>query len=174
MPFLGQLMIARSRSALWTTSIYGVAILLILIYADFQRLLPTLLAMTPTLLAIPCLAGIMSYAGLAFNPLNVMALPVIIGISVDDGIHLLHRFFQEDGNLERTLQGTGRAIFLTSLTTLAGFGSLTFSSHPGLSSFGQLLSIGVLCALIISLFILPQLLQIFSKFLLKNQPAGSS
>jgi hypothetical protein len=150
----------------------GLAILALCLLVDFRRPLPALLAAAPTLLTLAALPGVMRWLGLAFNPLNVMALPVVIGIAVDDGVHLVHRFLAENGALESTLTGTGRSVALTSLTTLAAFGTLTFAGHRGLASFALVLCLGVALALAFSLFLLPPLLRVARPWLWRT-PAGT-
>lgn len=91
-----------------------------------------------------------------FNFANIIALPLLLGIGVDSGIHILHRFhyaLPEDGNLLAT--SSARAIVFSALTTAASFGNLAFSSHRGTASMGILLTIGLLTMLFCMLFILP-------------------
>jgi predicted RND superfamily exporter protein len=134
---------------------------------NYRRVLPSLLAVTPTLLTVAAMHGIMSLLNMPFNSINIMALPVILGIAVDDGVHMVHRFIAEKGDVGRTLAGSGRSVVLTSLTTIAAFASLAFTRHRGLASFSILLVIGVTLALIISVVLLPMLLKQVEKKLLK-------
>jgi len=159
MPVLGKFMVDRSRRAMWITAFLSGAMIFICTWIDFRRAAPTLLASIPTVLTVVALPGAMKLAGVAFNPLNVMALPVIIGIAVDNGVHIVHRTIQEDGDVTKALLGTGRSVLLTSLTTLASFGSLAFTTHRGLASFAIVLSIGVTIALVLSLSLLPAILE---------------
>lgn len=158
MPFLGAFMVGRSRRALRLGAAMGAILLLLWVALDLRRWRPTLLAILPAFLGLGALQGLMALFDLAWNPLNVMALPVVLGIAVDDGIHLVHRYRAESGDLAGTLAGTGRSIVLTSATNLAAFGSLVLSDHRGLSSFAAALCLGVLSALVITLVVLPPLL----------------
>jgi predicted RND superfamily exporter protein len=155
MPFLGALMVERSRRAMTRTALIGGAIVLLAVFLDLRRPSLVLVAVAPTALTLVALHALMRLLGIAWNPIAVMALPVILGIAVDDGVHLVHRFLDEGGDLERTLAGGGRAVVLTSLTTLAAFGALVPTAHRGLASFAQVAVIGVGCALVLSLFVLP-------------------
>jgi predicted RND superfamily exporter protein len=158
MPFLGRFMIERSQRALRTTAVLGAALLVVCVLADFRRPLPAFLAATPAFLSLAALNGLLALVGVAWNPLNVMALPVVLGVAVDDGVHLTHRFLEERGDLGRTLAGAGRAVVLTSLTDIAAFGSLALTAHRGLASFAIALSLGVGSGLVLSLVVLPALL----------------
>jgi predicted RND superfamily exporter protein len=158
MPFLGAFMIDQSRRALRVTSLLGSILLVGCVLADFRRPLPALLAVVPALLSVAAMNGLMALWGGSWNPLNVMALPMVLGIAVDDGVHMMHRFLEEAGDLRRTLAGTGRAVLLTSLTDVAAFGSLALTAHRGLASFALALVAGVSAGLVLSLLVLPPLL----------------
>lgn len=159
MPVLGQFMVERSQRALRIAAVLGAVLLAVWVLADFRRPLPALLAVLPALLALAAMNAMMRLVGVAWNPLNVMALPIVLGISVDDGVHVVHRFLAEGGDLKKTLAGTGRSVVLTSATTLAAFGALGFASHRGLASFAIALVLGVSAALVLSVAVLPQLLR---------------
>lgn len=160
MPFLGSFMVARSQRALYITSALAGLLLLMAVSLDLRRPLLVALAVLPTVLTVIALRGLMTLFGLPLNPLNVMALPIVIGIAVDNGVYIVHRYLAEGGDLARTLAGTGRSVLMTSATTLAGFGALAFTAHRGLASFAMILSLGVGSALVISLMVLPQALRL--------------
>ncbi len=159
MPILGRFMVERSRRALVVSCLLGVPLLLLWVFLTFRELRWTLLAITPTVLTMGALAGLMHLFGLALNPLDIMALPIVLGIAVDDGIHIVHRFLAENGDAGSTLIGTGRSVVLTSATNLAAFGTLTLSSHQGLASFAWVLCLGVGSALVFSVGVLPGLMR---------------
>lgn len=159
MPILGHFLVQRSLRALRIGGALGLALLAVCVWLDFRRPWPALLAMLPALATVPVLLGLMRLLQLPFNPLNVMALPLILGIAVDDGVHLVHRFLHERGDLRAALAGSGHSILLTSLTTLAAFGSLTITSHRGLASFALALSLGVVAAFALTVSWLPWLLR---------------
>jgi hypothetical protein len=106
---------------------------------------------------------------MSFNFANIIALPLLVGISVDSTLHVLYRYKrmqQKDEHFLRT--GTAKAVFLSALTTGASFGNLAFSSHAGTASMGVLLSIGLIINLICSLILLPHLLEYFMRPRTKN------
>lgn len=158
MPILGRFMIERSRTALGRAGFLSALAVFLCVWADLRDLRLALLALLPTALGMAGLSALMGLFGVAFNPLSVLALPVVIGIAVDDGVHLAHRFRAEGGDVARVLRGTGRSVVLTSLTSLAAFGTLAAASHRGLASFALVLSFGVASALAASVLVLPQAL----------------
>lgn len=169
MPVLGAFMVERSRRAMRVAAWLGGALLVFWIALSFRRPLPALLALLPTVLTAASLGALMRLAGISFNPLSVMALPVVLGIAVDDGVHLVHRFLAEQGDLRRTLAGAGRAVTLTSATTLAAFGALVFTEHRGLASFAGAISLGVAASWAATLIVLPPLLNALSGRLLSGR-----
>ena len=92
---------------------------------------------------------------LAFNYANVIALPLLLGVGVDNGIHMVHRRRAQTAPERDLLEtSTARAVLYASLTTIFSFGNLAFSSHPGTASMGRLLTIGMLAVLVCTLIVL--------------------
>ena len=115
-------------------------------------------------LAVLALATVLTgsatvWLGIPFNFANVIVLPLILGIGVDSGIHLVHRARLGDVGTGALLStSTARAVVFSSLTTIASFGSLGFASHRGIASLGQLLTLGVVLTLLSNLVVLPALI----------------
>jgi predicted RND superfamily exporter protein len=83
-------------------------------------------------------------------------LPLIIGIGIDSSIHLLHRLRGEKSkSVREAVTHTGKAILLTTLTTLLGFGSLAFINHPGMANLGVTVALGMTISLITTLVFIP-------------------
>ena len=116
----------------------------------------TALVLAPLLLAALFTCAVSVLADLPLNYANVIVLPLLLGIGVDSGIHLVHRWRSGEQDLLGT--STARGVFWSALTTVASFGSLGFASHRGMASLGQLLTLGVALTLVCNLFVLPALL----------------
>ena len=98
---------------------------------------------------------------LPFNFANVIALPLLLGISVDTGIHLIHRISgQKDGLQKIFTSSTTRAIIFSSATTFTSFGNLALSTHIGMASMGNLLALGLMINVVIMLLLLPALMMV--------------
>ena len=107
------------------------------------------------------------WLGVPINFADVVVLPLLIGIGVDSAIHLLHPRAGSSAGPERAaIQASAvhRGILLSGLTTLASFGCLAFSTHPGLASLGQLLVLGVAWLLAVNLLLLPALQTLYEAF----------
>ncbi len=138
----------------------------LLLFALWRRFGEMGLVLLPLLLAALLTTATAVVLGIRFNFANVVVLPLILGIGVDSAIHLVHRHRIADG---RKLEGatpeaevlstsTAHAVLFSALTTMASFGSLALSTHPGLASLGQLLLIGVTYTLLCNLILLPALI----------------
>lgn len=119
---------------------------------------------TTLLILIPLfLAGVYSLAlGVLFdqpiNMANILVVPLIFGLGVDNGIHVVDRYLGE-GDVDHLIHSsTPRAVLLSTLTTLGAFAALSLSPHQGTASIGLLLTISIGCLLILTLFLLPVLL----------------
>jgi hopanoid biosynthesis associated RND transporter like protein HpnN len=135
-------------------SLLAVAIVLVL---DFRNLTHTLLAMLPMGLGFAQLLGLLGWLGIPLNPANMIVLPLILGIGIDDGVHVVHDFLRQETDYQMS-SSTATGVFLTSATTMIGFGSMMIASHAGLRSLGQVLTLGVFCCLVSSVLVLPAIL----------------
>ena len=113
-----------------------------------------LLSSLPTVMGVVLIFGVMGATGLDFNVVNFVGLPISVGIGAVYGVHALHRL-EENGTKPLLSTSTGQAILLSGLTTIAGFASLMTARHGGLSSFGFVISVGVVANLLVSLVLLP-------------------
>jgi len=139
-------------------------IVFLLLYADFKKLRHALMAMVPLACGVFWMVGLMHLFGMKLNFINVIGLPLIIGIGIDDGVHIMHRWRNEGkGQIYTVFSSTGKAILLTTLTTMFAFGSLIFSIFRGWASFGGALAIGVGACFLTTLFILSGVLGIIER-----------
>ncbi|MEE2757496.1 MAG: MMPL family transporter [Myxococcota bacterium] len=138
----------------------------------FERSLIALsLIVLPLVLGIAYTLGLMVLLGIKINFFNMLVLPTIIGIGVDDGVHIYHRYRELGPNSARyVVRSTGMAAVLTSLTTSVGFGSLLTANLFGLNSLGLLSIIAIFAALFTTLFVMPAAMQ----WLDNRQPTNPS
>ncbi len=113
-----------------------------------------LMALVPPTLGTGMLLGTMALTGIDFTPANLIALPLVLGIGIDDGIHVIHDFRRSRGRYVMS-GNTCRALVLTSMTSIVGFGSLAFAAHRGLAGLGRVVVTGIASCLIVSIVVLP-------------------
>ncbi len=138
-------------------AVWAFVAIVVLIFLHFQSFKFLILTLIPLILAVLWRTGAMVWLGLDFNPANIVTLPLIIGIDVAFGVYIIDRY-REDGKLSIFAGSTGKAIIMSSLTSLFGFSSLLVSQFQGMFSIGQLMSMGIAIGLVTSIFILPQIL----------------
>jgi predicted RND superfamily exporter protein len=144
--------------------ILAVIVIFIILMIDYGKVTHVLLAMVPLIAGMFWMVGIMKVSGLMITIMNIMALPLIVGIGIDDGVHLLHRWrIEGKGQIPRIYASTGRAILLTSLTTMLAFGSLMFSLYRGFASLGIAMFIGVGACFLTSVFVLAGVLGLIER-----------
>jgi len=134
-------------------------ILLSILLLHFKSIPYALAALLPLVLTLIFMLGTMSMIDLKFNMLNFLSILLIIGIGIDNGVHILHHYKIGERKIGYLFASVGKAILLTTLTTVCGFGSLIFSSYRGIASLGAALSIGVISAFVMTIVVLPLLLK---------------
>jgi len=150
---IGQVVVDAFAQAIVTTLL----VVLALLFLYFKRLTPVLLVMVPIGLTMIYTLGIAQAMGLSLNMANILMIPLVTGLGVDTGIHLVHRY--EHPSTSRATAATHRAVIISGLTTCGTFFSLSFSPHGGAASIGLLLTLAISTLLIISLSVLPFLLR---------------
>ena len=142
-------------------AIYAIAAILIVLCLDFRRLSDALCAMAPVTIGFIGAFGVMGLLGVPLNFANIIVLPIIFGIGVSAGVHVVHRWrLEPDGRPRGLSGGTGRGITLTMLTSMIGFGCLLIAQHRGIRSLGLVMVIGLGVTLLACYFILPAILKL--------------
>ena len=130
------------------------SILVVLLLGLFYRnLKKVLLALIPVVSGMLFMFGVMGGLGIAFNLFNVVAAILIIGLGVDYGIFMVTKI---SCGLETATQ---KAVFVSGLTTLAGFGALVLARHPALHSIGLSVLVGISAAIPAALLVIPAMYQ---------------
>ena len=140
---------------------YALIMVTVLLALFLRRAADVVFVLVPIVVAAGATAGLTAWLGMPFNFANIIALPLLVGVGVDNGIHMVHRMRTEpprDGEALGT--STSRAVFASGLTTIASFGNLAFSAHVGMASMGQLLTLGMVVTMASTLLLLPALLQL--------------
>jgi len=162
-PFMWVKIVDYLKSDLINGSLLVIVILIIMVSMDFKNLKSVIFVILPVTLGSLLLVGTMSLLKIQFNAANIAALPLIIGIGIDDGIHMVHKYLGADKNIDYMLKTTGKSVMITSFTTMIGFGSLYFVNDPLVSGLGVLLFLGVFFCMVVSLTVLPIVLDYDSK-----------
>ncbi|HNR72011.1 MAG TPA: MMPL family transporter [Verrucomicrobiota bacterium] len=138
---------------------YSLGAIGLLVFFHFRSLTSVLLALVPVAIGSLWLVGLMGWLDVPFNPANIMTLPLVIGIGVTNGIHVLNRFAEEQSP-SILARSTGKAVLVSCLTSMAGFGSLMLARHQGIYSLGCVMTTGLATCMIAGLTFLPALLNL--------------
>jgi hopanoid biosynthesis associated RND transporter like protein HpnN len=154
---------AMRNGFLWAGLYAFIAMVLVLVF-DFGSVKHTLVALLPLAMGMIATLGIMYLVGATLNPANMIALPLILGVGADNGVHVLHDYRERDRKRRYMLsRTTGRGIMVAALTTILGFGTLMIAQHRGMAGLGLALTLGVTCCMGTALVFLPALLGIVSE-----------
>lgn len=154
---------ALKAGFLWA-ALYAFIAVVIVLWVDLRSVSGVLLALFPLLAGLMLTFGGLGLIGWPLNPANLIALPLILGVGIDHGLHVMHDFRSRPKTLRYRLgRATGRGILVAALTTILGFGTLMLARHRGLASLGEVLALGVAACLIASLLLLPALLTLLDE-----------
>jgi uncharacterized protein len=147
-------MVTREMPRILTASIISVLLVMALTLGSLKL---ALFCMSPTVVSLFALTGLMPLWDLQFNYLNIIVLTVLIGVTVDAGVHLVSRL-QNAEDFSAVYGETGRAICGGILTSAVGFGAMLLADHPGLNSIGQMANLGFATNLLVMLLAFPAFL----------------
>jgi hypothetical protein len=139
------------RALLWTA-----AAIMLIVYLCFRSMRISLVVLMPIVFAIIVTFGLLRLLGHHFSFMSITAVPLIIGIGIDNGIHLVRRYLESERNsILVVAKASGAALIQSNLTTILGFGALMASSFAPLAELGLVTSLGVALALVGGLWVVP-------------------
>jgi hypothetical protein len=151
--------------------LYAFAVIVAVLLLDFRNVKRAAVAMTPLVVGVVMALGIMGLLGVPLNPANMIAFPLILGVGVDNGVHVLHDYLlrrrEGRGMISHAI---GRGVLVKALTTMIGFGTLMISTERGLVGLGFILTLGVGCSMLTALVFLPTVMHLWNR---RRPPAAS-
>lgn len=140
-------------------AIAALVVIFVLLLLDFRNPVTAIVTLLPLLLSFGALFGFMALTGIKFDFINILAVPLLIGIGIDDAVHINHRYLQEGpGTISTVVGKTGTALLLTSVTTIIGFASFIPSIMRAMRSSGIVLSLAMALAFLFSVLLHPAVL----------------
>ena len=147
----------RLRHTVWqdaaVAGLLGLVLVLGLLLWDLHSLKSALVCLLPVGTGVLWALGVMAVVGYPLNLLNVFVITMVIGVGSDYAIHILHRM--REGSTSEQLAQTARAVVLSALTTIVGFGTLVTTHYPGLQSMGWMASLGVFFSCVSAVILVP-------------------
>ncbi len=142
---------------------YSLIAIAIMVFLHFRSVTAMILSLLPVGIGTLWLAGMMGWWGIPFNLANIMTLPLVIGIGVTNGVQILNRF-AEERTPHILARSTGKAVLVSGLTAIAGFGSLILAKHRGIHSLGCVMSAGIAACMVAGLTFLPAVLNLLGRW----------
>ena len=152
-----QLSSSVRRSFGWSFLLGGILVL-ILLMSHFESRAGIFASLFPVCAGVIAMLGLMVLTGMKLNFMNAMVVVTILGMGSDYGLHLFHRAGVAGPEQREQFIQAGRAVLLSALTTIAGFGSLAFTDYGAMSSIGWATNYGITATALFSLISLPALL----------------
>jgi predicted RND superfamily exporter protein len=153
---------------------YSLAAIVLLVWFHFRGPGSVILSLLPVGIGTLWLAGLMGWFGIPFNVANIMTLPLVVGIGVTNGVQILNRF-AEERTPSILARSTGKAVLVSGLTAIAGFGSLIIAKDRGIHSLGSVMATGIAACMIAGLTFLPALLNLLGRWRpLIDQPSADN
>jgi len=139
------------RALVWTA-----AGILLIVYLCFRNLRVSLIVLIPIIFGVVTTFGLLLLVNHHFSFMSITAIPLIIGIGIDNGIHLVRRYLENERNEILVIaKASGAALIQSNLTTMVGFGALMTSSFAPLVEMGLVTTLGVALALAGGLLLIP-------------------
>ncbi len=140
----------------------GFLLVALLLWLDYRRMTDTALSLAPLVIGVVWMMGGMRLFDINLNFFNIFVTTMIIGIGVDYGVHMMHRYRErmKEGDILGGLEETAKAIVLAALSTSVGFGSMSLSHYPGLRSMGLVAILGALSTSVVAITLLPAFLRL--------------
>jgi uncharacterized protein len=161
------------KNGLQRAGIYAFLVIVAVLWIDFRSWKRTAVAVAPLVLAVVFSLGILGLFGVPLNPANMIAFPLILGVGVDNGVHILHDYLLRrrphpslpqigGGKGGGISYAIGRGVLVKAMTTMIGFGTLMIASERGLVGLGLILTLGVGCSMLTALIFLPAVLHLWA------------
>jgi len=135
----------------------GAVLVIVLVLVAFRDWRLCLLALLPTVVGLTWTGGILALAGIELDLFAAFAVVTLLGIGVDYGVHLVHRY-QERGDAVKAIAELAPVILVAAAITILGYGTLMTSAYPPLRSIGIVSVVSVIALAVASVLVLPALL----------------
>ncbi|MBI2335639.1 MAG: MMPL family transporter [Deltaproteobacteria bacterium] len=176
-PIMFKAIIDMVESNYFKAATYSAIAIFILFFINFRSLKLACCCFIPLIFGVSWHFGLMSLLGLTFNTANMIALPMILGIGADNGVHLMERYLEEPSQgVNVLLKSTGKALLITYFDSVTSFLGMAFARHQGLAELGQVVILGLTTCTLAGVILLPALLKhvLKNNMSLRGEPKQSS
>lgn len=156
------------------TLAFSAVIILLLLFAMQRSFTHGLLIFVPLSVGLIWTMGTLGWLGIQLSVATVALSSMILGLGVEYGVFVVSRYREERAkqsqldSLKTTVHGIGTAIIGSGLTTIVGFGVLSFATMPMIQHLGQTLALGIAFCLLAALFVNPVLILLEEEYDVRN------
>ena len=147
----------RVRQEGWRTMLLAWLAAALVIYLAFRSWAELAVLVATVAGAIAMSLAVLAVAGVRLNFFNLAVLPLLVGLGIDYGIHILHRYHEEGLPARHAARKLAAAVGSAAATTAVGFAGLLLARHPGLWSMGFTASVGIAATAFSCVVFLPSL-----------------
>mgnify|MGYP001614426442 CR=1 FL=1 len=148
------------REGWWVLALTILAILIV-VYINQRSLKDTVVIFVALTSGLALFFGLATVFGVKLNYINILTIPVVIGIGIDSSVHMIRRYRDEPAlGVMHAIKTTGMPVFVGALTNALGFGVLALANYRALRGIAYLIIIGMISYVIIALVLLPAMIQI--------------
>lgn len=151
------------RPWIWRVGIAVLAFVAMVLMIDLRNARNVVLALLPVTVASTVTFGVLCWLPMNFNVMTLVVVPLLIGLGVDDGIHVVHRMREGLEPPDQATAAVGAAILMTTATTCASFAVLLFTNHPGLESMALVMLVGLPLCFLASVSTLPAVAAVWGR-----------
>ena len=137
----------------------AVGFILLVLAVGMRSVSLPFIVLLPLVLSLIWVTGVMSFNGVAASVVSAAIIPMVLGIGVDGGVHMLASWQRHDGDIVAVFGETGLAIVVTITTSIAAFGAFIVAKSPSLAQFGAQAAGALLGCLAVTLWLLPVILR---------------
>lgn len=145
-------------------TLLAAGLVLVILFVSFRNLRDMAVAAVPLAMGAIWMLGSMGPLHVSFNHANMVVLPLLLGLGVDSGVHLMVRFKQSAADhggvadIDEMLTSTGGAVFVASMTTIFGFAVMIIADYQGMVKLGVIMTVGMSATLALTLLVVPAIL----------------
>lgn len=149
-----------------SVTLLSLMLILLILFAFHKDMKTVIIAIAPVLYSIALTFGTMGMMNIEFAPTVIAVLPLLGALGVAYSLHMINYFMELSNNeprnaIKKVINTTGKAVFLSAITTIVGFASLLTSDMPPIENMGLAFLIGVLYCFISTMVLIPCLLLAF-------------
>jgi len=142
----------------WLLSLIAVGMVAVVVIQQ-RSIRHTAWMLLPLAAGLALCLGLMALLGWTLNVFNLVAIPPLLGLGVDHGVHYYSRWRESGGATAQVQAELSGPLTACTLTTIMGYVGMALASHPGLRSIGAITCLGLACMWLAALGLLPGLLE---------------